>query len=460
MTTFIVKIGGVLIAAALSLAFVDAYNSTSSVQRGNPGLGMDIIEKNDRLIALTKANVMPPSLPPASQEGQLAIDAYKNVQVLGHITSGEMTRLMTAMATWVSPKQGCAYCHAPQRDAAGNIVKDEDGVPQADQNNLHSDELYTKKVARRMLQMTMQINSGWKTHVKETGVTCYTCHRGNPVPNNIWYDETPSAANSGGLGDRAGQNVPSMIVGLTALPTDVFRPYLADDEGIRIISTEPLPIDNRLSIKQAEWSYGLMMHISGALGVNCTHCHNTRSMAAWGASPPARAQAWYGIRMARALNKDYLEPLGSIFPAERLGPTGDAPKLNCATCHQGAYRPLLGQSMLKDYMVLAEAKPQPQKTVVPAVPTDATGAAVPGAAPGAPAVAPAGTPAAGTPAPAGVVPAGTPAPTAAPAAAPAGTPAPAVAPTGTPAAAPPAAAPVRPAAPAVAPQGAPAAPKG
>jgi photosynthetic reaction center cytochrome c subunit len=83
--------------------------------------------------------------------------------------------------------------------------------------------------------------------------------------------------------------------------------------------------------------------------VNCTYCHNTRSFAAWDASTPQRATAWYGIRMVRALNDNYLDPLASTFPANRHGPEGDGPKLNCATCHQGAFKPLYGAAMAKDY---------------------------------------------------------------------------------------------------------------
>lgn len=430
MNAFLLKVAAVVLAVAVTFALAGAYRSTTSVQRGNPGLGMEVTETNQRLAARNKANVPPPSLPPASQDGQLSVDAYKNVQVLGHITSGEMTRLMTAMTIWVAPNQGCAYCHAHVKDAAGNEVKDKDGNVQADQNNLHSDELYQKRVARRMLQMTMHINADWKNHVKETGVTCYTCHRGNPVPTNLWYDQPESATSLQALGNRAGQNSPSPDVGLSSLPNDPFRPFLAEDESIRVISTEALPIDNRLSIKQTEWTYGLMMHMSNALGVNCTHCHNTRSMAAWGSSPPARAQAYYGIRLTRDLNKNYLEPLLANFPPERLGPTGDAPKLNCATCHLGAYKPLLGATMLKDYMVLAEAKPQPHKTpVAPAAPVPAgapetgapgaVGAPAAGAAPAAPAVAAPAAPSAATPAAPAAAPA---APAAAPAT-PAGAPA-------------------------------------
>ena len=99
-----------------------------------------------------------------------------------------------------------------------------------------------------------------------------------------------------------------------------------------------------------------MMHQSEALGVNCTYCHNSRSFSAWDQSSPARTKAWYGIRMVRDVNNAYLEPLGPTYPPHRLGPLGDAPKANCATCHQGANKPLLGANMLKDYPELGVVK--------------------------------------------------------------------------------------------------------
>jgi photosynthetic reaction center cytochrome c subunit len=346
---------------------VTTYKSTAAVQAGYPGTGMQIVDTKERLAAKTKANIAPPSLPPASQDGKLAVDAYKNVQVLGHLSSGEFTRLMTAMTMWVAPNQGCAYCHAHQKDAAGKDIKDAEGYPLADQNNLQSDELYTKKVARRMLQMTMHINSDWNEHVKATGVTCFTCHRGNPVPQNIWYDQPEAATDGLSMGGKAGQNSPAALAGLTSLPGAPLRPYLAGDENIRIQSNTAIGSDNRASIKQTEWTYALMIHMSNSLGVNCTFCHNTRSMGEWSTSPATRATAWHGIRMVRDLNKSYLEPLLGTVPPERLGALGDPPKASCATCHAGAYRPLLGVSMLKDYTALAEAKPQPEKTVEPPV---------------------------------------------------------------------------------------------
>ena len=53
--------------------------------------------------------------------------------------------------------------------------------------------------------------------------------------------------------------------------------------------------------------------------------------------------------MVRELNDKYLDPLKDVLPANRLGPLGDAPKASCATCHQGAAKPLLGVSLAKDF---------------------------------------------------------------------------------------------------------------
>jgi photosynthetic reaction center cytochrome c subunit len=123
-----------------------------------------------------------------------------------------------------------------------------------------------------------------------------------------------------------------------------------------VIGTTALPTGNRHSTKQAEWTYGLMVHMSEGLGVNCTYCHNSRSFGSWETSPPQRATAWYGIRMVRDLNNNYMEPLTATFPAHRKGTLGDVAKVNCTTCHQAAYKPHLGASMLTDYPELNKAK--------------------------------------------------------------------------------------------------------
>lgn len=325
------------------------------VQRGFRGTGMQqIINKDDQALQ-AYANQLPPAEPAADLTGTRASEVYQNVKVLGDIDAAELTRLMTAMTTWVAPQQGCAYCH--------NV------------NNLASDELYTKVVARRMIQMVRHINADWQTHVGGTGVTCYTCHRGQPVPANIWFNSPGPAQSMGALGDRAGQNAPSLAPGMASLPYDPFTPFLEKDNEIRVISTTDLPDADHKSIKQTEWTYSLMLHFSTSLGVNCTFCHNTRSFAQWDQSTPQRNTAWYGIRMVRDVNQNVLAGLRDTLPPHRWGPLGDGPKLNCNTCHQGVYKPLFGASALKDYQELASdtagAVPPDPDAAPPAAPAPA-----------------------------------------------------------------------------------------
>jgi photosynthetic reaction center cytochrome c subunit len=270
-------------------------------------------------------------------DGPRASEVYKNVQVLGDLSVAEFVRTMAAITEWVAPEQGCTYCHAG--------------------GNFEADNIYTKVVARKMLQMTKTVNASWTSHVAATGVTCYTCHRGKPVPENIWFTDSGPTARSDHTGGRAGQNAPAAAPLLASLPVDPFTPFLKNANEIRVIGTTALPTGNRQSTKQAEWTYSLMTHMSGALGVNCTYCHNSRAFAEWQDSTPQRTTAWYGIRMVRDLNAAYLHPLQPVYPSNRLGPEGDAPKANCGTCHQGAYKPLYGAAMRKDYPALIPPLP-------------------------------------------------------------------------------------------------------
>ncbi|HEX2942414.1 MAG TPA: photosynthetic reaction center cytochrome PufC, partial [Rhodopila sp.] len=211
----------------------------------------------------------------------------------------------------------------------------------------------TKRVARRMIQMVQHINADWKDHVAQTGVTCYTCHRGNPVPTYIWHNNPGPVQASGFAQAPAGKNHPAAIANDSSLPFDPLTPFLEQAENIRVQSTAALPGTDNSSIKQTDWTYSLMIHFSQSLGVNCTYCHSTRSFGDWSQSTPQRMTAWYGIRMVRDLNTAYLDPLHSVFPPARLGPLGDSPKVNCTTCHQGVYKPLFGVSMIKDFPELA-----------------------------------------------------------------------------------------------------------
>jgi photosynthetic reaction center cytochrome c subunit len=275
-----------------------------------------------------------PEIPPEARVrvgGPTAGKTYQNIRVLGDLSLGEFGRTMTSIAAWVAPPtEGCAYCHV--------------------QGDFASDAKYTKVVARRMLEMVRNINTNWKSHVAATGVTCYTCHRGMVLPQFRWFRPVDDIRPFG-LGDRAGRGAPSDIAGLTSLPSPVFSYYLLSEQGaspLRVSGTTALQTGNLSSIKQAEFTYSMMIHISKSLGVNCTYCHNTRSFPNWQQSRPQRVTGWQGLHMVRDINSNFLEPLSSVFaaaPADRLGPLNDTAKVNCGTCHQGAFKPLNGAQM-------------------------------------------------------------------------------------------------------------------
>jgi photosynthetic reaction center cytochrome c subunit len=154
----------------------------------------------------------------------------------------------------------------------------------------------------------------------------------------------------------ARQNVASPRVAYASLPFDPLTAFLdRADTPISVVSSQALPADNDKGIKHAEWTYGLMMYMTDSLGVNCTYCHNSRSFYSW--EKPTRVKAWYAIRHVRSLNRDFIWPLNEILPVSRKGPLGDPKRIACETCHQGAYKPLYGAPMLKDYPGLQGPSP-------------------------------------------------------------------------------------------------------
>jgi photosynthetic reaction center cytochrome c subunit len=295
-------------------------------QNGYRGAGLDQIVAVKNIIHATVPDA-PYALP--ADGGPTAGQSYQNVKVLGGVSAERFNHLMAEINQWVAPpEQGCAYCHNPA--------------------NMASDEKYTKIVARRMIQMTQTINSQWSPHVKQAGVTCYTCHRGNAVPTNKWAMSSGAPNQNSILGNRHDKNELSADAAYSDLPTSGFGDYLAGAQNIRVYGTTALPTGNGTgaSVQTAEKTYGLMMHMSKALGVNCTFCHNTQAFGEWNLSRPQRATAWYGIRMVRDINNSYISSLQSVFPAYRKGPLGDPYKVNCTTCHQGQNKPLGGVSMI------------------------------------------------------------------------------------------------------------------
>jgi len=279
-----------------------------AAQLGYRGVGMEVHYDPDDIARTAAANQAPKPLPPAppGPPGQ-----YQNVQVLTDISAAEFGRTMTAMSSWVAGNAGnCAYCHNTANFAADSNK----GQP-----------IYTKLVARMMLRMTRKVNSEYTNHVAGTGVTCYTCHRGQPLPI--------------GLGSSTTEN-------------QILRHYL-DRDDIRIQSHTIEPNNgNRTSIRQSYNTYALMVTQSKALGVNCTYCHNSRAWTSWEQSTPKRVLALYATTMLRDVNMNYLNPLQPVYPRSRLGEHGDAPKAQCITCHNGIYKPMYGAKMVKDYPAL------------------------------------------------------------------------------------------------------------
>ena len=342
-------------------------------QTGHRGTGMSQIRSPELLAyletenkAYEEAGLAIPD-PPSAEDiaaSPRASEVYENVVVLGDLSQIEFDRTMAAITAWVAPNEGCNYCHNPE--------------------NMASDEVYTKVVARRMLQMTQTINAGWKSHVADTGVTCWTCHRGQHIPVEHWAQGAPQNLQGNFMGNRNGQNMPVAASGYTTLNSDPFSAYLSGAESIRVQGTQSMrPAEPGVSIQATEKSYGLMMHMSTSLGVNCTFCHNTANFQSWDYSNPQRVTAWHGIRMVRAINNEYIDPLASVFPANRKGPLGDPFKTNCATCHQGVNRPMGGISMVGTF-------PELTRPYTPVAAPPATPALAP---PGTPPVSPASLPA-------------------------------------------------------------------
>ncbi|MBP0463359.1 photosynthetic reaction center cytochrome c subunit [Roseomonas sp. PWR1] len=347
-----IAVTGLVLAAILVPTFERPPVVTD--QGGFRGTSMGAVV-NPRIRATTVAANQAPAAPEAADnDGDRVSTLYQNVQLLGDLSNAQFLRIMQAMTEWVVPQEvrdagnGCAYCH--------NI------------ENMASDEVYTKVVSRRMLQMVRTINN--HPHVGQNGVTCYTCHRGRAVPAEVWSTLPMSRA---GLQAPTGQNQPSRAAAGASLALDPFTPYLLQDRPIRAISRTSLPGYNDTSIQQTESTYSLMMHMSAGLGVNCTFCHNSRSFAEWAQSPPQRTTAWHGIRMVRDVNMTYIEPLTPLWQANpngppesprqvRLGAMGDALKVNCATCHRGVNRPLNGAPMLQDYPELRTIRDGPARS--------------------------------------------------------------------------------------------------
>ncbi len=268
------------------------------------GIGMQEIEnpRSRDADSTALAAIIPVLTPAAVDTEPMAAGTYENVQVLGNLSEIEFNLTMAAITQWVSPEEGCTYCH---------YVDPETGAV-----DMASDDVYTKVVSRQMFRMVKEINREWSSHVGDAGVSCYTCHQGQPVPQYYWH-----------FGDEP----------------DGLRHFL-DRDDIRVQSTWAIASEgeNDVTTNQTWYTYETMIHISNSLGVTCTYCHQSSRWGDWEESPPARTQALRGIRMVRASNLGHMLPLEPEWPAERRGEMGDGPKIECLTCHQERNVPQYG----------------------------------------------------------------------------------------------------------------------
>jgi len=328
-------VGGAVFAATMLVAFGKPY-ATDSLQTGPRGTGMSVPEfkadlaKPDPGIAGFLASTSDPVVPQGGE--QTAGEARENVPPgLEGLTVANYDRLLAAMREWT-------------------------GIP-----DLFDDPAsYQTSVGHVMIGMTQNLNENWAGHVmanKEVGVTCYTCHRGQPVPSDVWYRISP--VNESAEGWSANQNRVTMQSQYTSLPSDALEKYLLDGEiiGVHDLESRVAGVpgeDGYPGIQQAERTYSLMNYVSNSLGVNCLFCHNSRAFYDGGQVTPQWATETLGIQMVLELNNYYLVPLGGLLPEDRLGPVhGDAPKAACKTCHKGYQQPLQGTNVIADWPELA-----------------------------------------------------------------------------------------------------------
>ena len=329
MRTFALLGSAGILAVALFLALVPHWSlpPIRSTDYGPPSAEM-VVFKDPREKPLSPPQ--PEIAPVALNTGPSAGAAYRNVQVLGGVSKAEFDRTMVAITQWVAPKQGCGFCHGGQ---VQNFAAD---YP-------------TKQIARQMLAMTRTMNANWTNHVGTQGVTCFSCHAGRNVPAETWYIDTPLTPPEGEgalLGKPQAWNIKATTI-RKFFPNRPFRMFLlqglpaGQTQAKQALATSA-PANFQHDREYAEQVYIYMMQMANGLGVNCTYCHQSRAAYDWSQSPPTRLHGYSGIKMTTMLNQNFLSRFAQWTPQGLLGPTGDAPKVNCKTCHQGQIKPVGG----------------------------------------------------------------------------------------------------------------------
>jgi photosynthetic reaction center cytochrome c subunit len=302
-----------------------------AAQTGFRGTGMAVVEfvaENEEIAARNVAFSAPvPPIAPETGE-PFARDVFPDAGPLGGLTVRNYERLVTQMREWVG----------------------DDTIFSGEENDATA-------IASLHVEMTRNLNENWDSHNGEAGVTCYTCHRGEPVPQNTWF--SPEPLNSWAGPSAMFQNQARASTYSTTLPVDAIQTYLLEEDqlvGVHGYAPRDEDGSSNASIYHTYQTYALMMHFANSIGANCTYCHNTRSPADPEGYTPAWGVAQLGRVMTQEINNQYRMMAEPITPPERLGPLGDVAKVNCATCHQGAAKDL-GGPVVADWPELVSAEP-------------------------------------------------------------------------------------------------------
>lgn len=108
-------------------------------------------------------------------QAQTAEQKFKNIQIFKTLPATQLDPTMAFISGALGVR--CTYCHVS--------------------NGFDKDDKPTKLTARRMIQMVFDLNRG--NFNGQGAVTCYTCHRGKPMPvsvpavgQNLWAPSSPS----------------------------------------------------------------------------------------------------------------------------------------------------------------------------------------------------------------------------------------------------------------------------
>jgi photosynthetic reaction center cytochrome c subunit len=211
--------------------------------------------------------------------------------------------------------------------------------------------------------MTRTINADWSNHVAPAGVTCYTCHRGQPIPAETWFPQEPKPAKPLVAIQQPYNEAADTV--RKFFPDAGWALFFLGDENISAYSNAAQPGKDQVHAPiVVARIYEMMMQMSDGMGVNCGFCHNSRAFSEWSESTPQRWIAYYAIQQIRHLNNDFLLKLADAIPMKRIRvhetslpviPANEAGIAQgnglavCATCHEAQPKPMGGADVISTY---------------------------------------------------------------------------------------------------------------